>query len=298
MTRRRLLLLLPLGALAATVALQALRLDRTRVQLAAARTQNASLQRELSLARRNQHTAERDLGAAETQLAQLAPAAPSPGAPSGLSADPLVASWLGRTRQLRALLERNPSHAIPELQHLTAEDWLRVAREAAFDTDEQRRQALAGLRHAAKLRLVPLLSPAAQQFTLAHLAGVPSTPADLAPYFTTPVASEILARYEIQTETSASSRSRWSLREKVPVDEDYDQRLRIESSGSHGTRSGPLAWHDDYAARLQNAYRTFTAAQPDTRRPPTLAQVVPYIQPPLPPATLEKLLQAERARQP
>jgi hypothetical protein len=179
---------------------------------------------------------------------------------------------------------------------LTDDDWLRIAQTAAFATDEQRRQALAALRTAAKKHFTALLSAALRQFKTAHAQSLPASPLDLAPFLPAPADPTMLGRYAIFHDgATASGRNDWIIRETVALDADYDSRHSVGSSGGYGSSSGFSAWQTDLAPRLQRARQAYTTANQGTQ-PTSIAQVVPFIDPPLPPATLEKLLQAERTR--
>src|SRR5690606_5389988 len=147
--RRRLLLAVPLAICAGAALVETHLVSDRAAQLRALRARHAGLARELADATRQEQLAVRELQHAEQQLAQLAPHRP---ALSGAAAPPAdsAAGWLTRTKQLRALFALHPAHRIPEIQLLDDADWLRVARDASFETDAQRRQAAAALRTAAK----------------------------------------------------------------------------------------------------------------------------------------------------
>ena len=295
MSRGRLLLLaLALAACAGIGAIEARFIVAGRTDLVSATQRVAALERQLAdLRQREEHTT-RDLRLAENQLGRLPAVALTVATPSTVTRDPLVAGWLVRTRQLRDLAAQNPGLAIPELQLLLDEDWLRVARDAAFDTEPERRKALAALRTAAKSRFIARLSTAARAFTQSHLDEIPADIHALAAHLEPPVDPALLRRYAITPADPASGlHARWSVREISAVDEDYDSRFRVDANGSHGSGSGPAAWIDDLRPRLQRAYEAYAAAHTGNK-PAGLAHVVPYINPPLAPATVEKLLQAER----
>jgi hypothetical protein len=186
---------------------------------------------------------------------------------------------------------------IPELELLLDEDWLRIARDAGFETDTQQRRALAALREAAKSRFVARLVPAVKKFTAADFTRTPTDLDEIAPHFDPPVDPAILARYEIKSNPPDSkSRSRWFIRDRVPADEDYDNRIRVESTGSFGTSSGLYAWNEELADQMKRAHQSFAAKKPGVR-PANLAEVIPYAQPPFAPATVERLLRLDRERQ-
>lgn len=267
-----------------------------RSQLEALRQRTTALERQLAELRLQQQSFARDLQLAEQQLSRLPPITVSIASPATEPREPAIAAWIARIKQLRDLAARHPEQMIPEMQLLGDDDWLRLGRTASFNSDDDRRQSLAALRTAAKSHFITRLSAAAQKFTLSDLTRIPKSALELAPHFDPPIDPAILQRYEIKTNPdTASRRPRWFVRETAAVDEDYDSRVRVEANGSHGANSGPLAWHDDYTDRLRRAHEAYHAAHAGAK-PAGLAQLAPYIQPPLPPRAFEKLLQTERQR--
>lgn len=297
MKRRHLLLLvatLTVGLGTALVGHSHLATQREHTQLLA--RQNANAARQLTALRRQRDSTARDLALAEQQLARLPTIALVIDRPPTRAPDSATTAWLARAQQLHSLASENPGHHIPEMKLLTDDDWMRVAQHAAFETDDQRRAALAALRTTAKDKFIARLSAAAQKWTLA--SGVdqrPATMVELTSSFGSTVDPAILPRYEIVAQSNPRSRFSWRAQETAAIDEDYDTRAIVEANGSYGSSGpGPLTWNSDYTARLQGAYRAYASTHLGSP-PPRLAQIIPYIDPPLPPATLEKLLQAERA---
>lgn len=260
-------------------------------QSLAVRTGDLTLQ--LAAAQRQHQSTAHDLQLAETQLAQLATPRP---ATSAETRDAEVQAWLGRVSQLRQLFATTAAATIPECRLLTDEDWLTVARSAAFASDEQRRQALAALRSAAKRRFAGQLGSALRKFQTAHGDTLPGSLLDLAPYLTAPADPSMLDRYAITNNGSPKSiRGGWIIRETTAVDTDYDSRHTVTPGGGYGSSTGPAAWIDDLAPRLRRAQQAYAAANQGAQ-PTRIAQVAPFIDPPLDPAMLEKLLKAERER--
>lgn len=256
----------------------------------------ADLERQIADLRRQRDTTARDLHLAEQQLTQL-PASAATAADR--TRDTAVKAWLGRVKQLRQLSAAHPDRQIPEMGLLTDDDWLQIARQASFDTDDQRRQAFAGLRTAAKRKFVTQLSAALAKFTKAHAGNLPATTLDLAPYLETPAGTAMLQRYGM-TQTgpvTAANRSAWVVRELAPVDEDYDTRHTVNAGGASASSSAPAAWIEDFQPRMSRAFKAYAEAHHGAQ-PSGIAQAAPFIDPPLAPATLEKLLKAERDRKP
>jgi hypothetical protein len=270
---------------------------RQRAELRALRERNAIADRQLAELRQQGERLARDLRAAEDQVGQLPAVSVSLSAAEVARPDSAIAAWVARTRQLRDLLARRPEHAAPELQLLLDEDWLRIARDAEFETDVQQRRALAELRKQAKSRFVSRLVQAVQKFTTADFTRTPTDVNEIAPHFDPPIDAAILARYEIKSNPAdAKSRARWVIRDRLPVDEEYDSRIRVESTGSHGSTGGPFAWNEELGEQIKRAQQKFSAERPGIR-PANIADVIPYVQPPLSPATVERLLRLDRERQ-
>ncbi len=260
--------------------------------------QFADTTQQLAVLRHQRDGTARDLALAEQQLSRLPPIAVAIRGPATGARELGTDTWAARTRQLRALVADNSSQVVPEIQLLTDEDWMRVAQHAAFETDAQRRAALATLRTAAKEKFITRLSAAAQKWTLAEgLDKAPANVAELASRFEPPVDPAILQRYEI-VPARPSSRAGWQVREIAAIDEDYDNRYSVEATGSYGSSGrGPLTWNADYSSRVQRAYRAYATANPGVGAT-GIAQIVPYIDPPLPAPVIDKLLRAERERKP
>lgn len=295
MSRRNKLLLVAFLALGSALAVFETRLVSTqRAEQHAISTRLDEARLALARAQHQRDGLARDLALAEQQLTRASALTVPVHAPT--AADQTVAAWHARAKQLRALAAAQPASLIPELKLLTDEDWLRVAQTAAFATDEQRRQALAALRTAAKRHFAALLSTALREFKAARANALPTSPLDLAPFLSAPADPAMLARYSIFHDgPTATTRDAWIIRETAAVDADSDSRHSVSPGGGYGSSSGLSAWQTDLAPRLQRARQAYTTANQGTQ-PTSIAQVVPFIDPPLPPATLEKLLQAERTR--
>ncbi len=267
-----------------------------KIQLQSLAARIADLSQQLTDVRSEHQSTAHEVQLAETQLTQLT--TPLPATQAG-PRDTEIRAWLARVTQLHKLLAADRSANIPECSLLTVEDWFTVARTAAFETDEQRRKALAALRIAAKRRFANQLSVALRKFMEFHNNALPDALLDLAPYLTKRAQSSIVPRYTITHDGSLRIlRGGWIIREATAVDADYDSRL-IVSPGSTIFSPGPAAWIDDFAPRMRRAKQAYAAANPAALPlNPGLAQLAPFIDPPLAPATLEKLLRAERDRTP
>lgn len=210
--------------------------------------------------------------------------------------------WLERLNSLRSLLAERPDLGIPELRLLTDREWLRIAKDAQFDTEEHTRQSLAALRSAAKEQFIGKLSSALRKYLAATNGELPPTAIALAPYFVNPVDPAIFPRYEMLHTGNVSKmpdRRHAVIREKTPIDEDYDARYGVDGNAIRrgGGTGDARTWVDDpegYDGMIRRARAEFSRANNSAKQPGGLEQLAPYINPPLPPAKLDKLLKIER----
>jgi hypothetical protein len=122
----------------------------------------------------------------------------------------------------------------------------------------------------------------------------PSSILMLAGHFEQPIDGAILERYEVFKDSLASNPGHVELviREKAPIDEDYDSRTEVSSSGWAST-GAPFGWSPDFHTRAARAYRDYTQAHNGTR-PTNIAQALPFFDPPLEPSKVEVVLRFER----
>ena len=268
-----------------------------RGQLAALRQRAAQLAAESATVRRERDADANDLAEAERQLAALPPLRDD-----ALNVSPQrrteIKAWLARVRQLRRLFDERPDQRIPEMQFITDQDWLRVSKNIEFDTDEGRRKALAAARDAAAARFLPQLSSALRKFAKTPLTD-PTSVFALTPFCEPPIDSSLLERYELGKTTETPPR--WQVQTKAPLDPDYDSRhhvnVYVDGRGyGSGSLGAPWAWIPDFREQSSLAYKAYAEANKGTSAP-SLAEALPYFNPPLSPALAEKLLKAERDRQ-
>ena len=221
-------------------------------------------------------------------------------APASLSRDETAElnAWLVRVEQLKQRVAANPAVTIPEIELLTPADWLRVTR-AAQNLDDPRalRKTLAELRGAAKSQLVQPLTRAFRKYLEQNRNELPPTPLALAPYLESPLNPAILSRYEMvrsgnTANLSPSDRNRAAMREKAAIDDEFDVRLQISSSGVQGRPAGITAWIDNYYDRLKQA-RTDYARANSGASSTGITDLAPYMNPPLTTAEIEKLVTRE-----
>lgn len=154
--------------------------------------------------------------------------------------DPFSQSILAlaaKAGELNQQLEQRPDKKIPELQFLAEHDWLGVVRDADLQSDVGIRKALARLRSLAKNSFGTKMGRALDAYVAASQGQLPAEPAQLAPYFETPVDESILQRYEMLQTGKATDvpKETWVISEKRPVDREYDSHLYIGLRGRSGS---------------------------------------------------------------
>lgn len=298
MTRARLMLLV-LVFFAATggATYEAIVIFRQREQLQAAREHVTRSKEEIASRSEDLDALRSELHLAEQQLAKLPPPpAATVDSAATRARQREIADWLERVKQLKRHFEQRPEQRIPEMQLLTDDDWLRAASTAGLETDGQIRKVVAAVRDAAKRKFNPKLAGALKKFMQATNGQLPRTALDLANFFEPPVDLAILQRYEmIPAGQTGGSKAYWVIREISPVDEDFDSRFQVAVNGALMWGAGPTAWTNGFSESHQRARRKYAEANGGVA-PATLAETLPYFNPPLDPALVEKLLKAEQAR--
>jgi RNA polymerase sigma factor (sigma-70 family) len=146
-----------------------------------------------------------------------------------VSDDPFTQSVLALTQragELNGHLQRMPEKKIPELQLLTENDWLSVAKEVSLQSEADVRRALAELRNVAKHKFATYALQAVDKFIAANNGQMPTDVSQLKPYFEVPVEDAMLERYQVlQPGDGRSLQDNWVLSERTRVDPDYDRYL-------------------------------------------------------------------------
>ena len=136
------------------------------------------------------------------------------------------------------------------------------------------------------------------KFTKAASNQLPLTTTELAPYIDPPIDAAMLQRYVmLKTGSAAGVGGNWAVQEKTPIDEDYDTRYQFGATGGFSSLSPPIAWIENFQELSQHAYQAYAAANKGAS-PVKTSQLIPYFDPPLPPATVEKLIKAESEGKP
>lgn len=146
-----------------------------------------------------------------------------------VSDDPFTQSVLALTQragELNGHLQRMPEKKIPELQLLTENDWLSVAKDVSLQSEAEIREALSKLRNTAKHKFASYALNAVDKFIAANNGQMPTDVSQLKPFFEVPVDDAMLQRYQVLPPGDGRSlHDNWVMGEKTRVDPDYDPYL-------------------------------------------------------------------------
>ncbi len=239
----------------------------------------------------------REIADAERQLGAL-PAPPTDDPQATPARQKEIAAWLARMKRLRQLFDERPAQRIPEMQFLTDEDWLRSAKTAQLESDDDIRRAMAQVRTAASAHFISAIATAVRNYGATNKTDKPASIAQLAAYFDPPVDPLLLGQYEVVDGIGAGTPNpaSWGVRRQAPIDADYDSRPAVTTTaGRTGSRGswGPLAWDPDLSARYTRALRDYARSN-SSDQPRGIATLLPFFNPPLEPALAERLIRVER----
>ena len=148
----------------------------------------------------------------------------------------MAKSWLQKVNKLKQQLNQKPDKNIPELQYATDKDWFDATRDADLETDDGVRKALSELRSMAKMQFASMMSEALRNYAKNNNGQLPSNVFQLKAYFSSPIDDSILQRYEmLQAGSLSDARGKYLVTEIAPVDQDYDTRYYIGTSGVQGS---------------------------------------------------------------
>lgn len=139
-----------------------------------------------------------------------------------------------RVKQMKQWLERNPNEKIPELQYLTAQEWLRGASYSGdWKTDDDFDRALSQLRRDAKRTFANSIGEALANYIAGNNGQLPGDISQLGSYFNPPVDGTILQRYQLLQTGNLSDipNNEPLIAEKAPVDDQYDTLFKISATG-------------------------------------------------------------------
>lgn len=292
-------LLLAIGAAGGTALYEAHLLATERAAIAAEEKRAAQLQRRLTELRGVSEPRPLQSAAPETGGAGVASDGNAQPTPADLSATPAqradVASWLARIRRLKQSFADQPGQAIPELGVLSDLEWMTLTRDlGSLDSEEELRQARAVLRNAAAGQFIRQLRDALRDFATATNGMLPSDVAQLQPYLKTSIDPAVFARYEMRALGDArTQRGKEAIAQRAPIDEELDVRYATTTDG--GTRSGP--WALDFMRVAQDSATAAYAAANGGARPPSPADLLPYMQNPAARAINEAMIEYRRTHQ-
>ena len=106
-------------------------------------------------------------------------------------------SWLAKVDVLKKWIAQRPEQKIPELQYLQDYDWLDAVKTSNMMGDYAPRNAIGGLREAAKRQFAHELSNALRRFVEEHNGDLPGNLSQLNAYFQKPMNDAILISYEL-----------------------------------------------------------------------------------------------------
>jgi len=190
-----------------------------------------------------------------------------------------AAEWADRVKELKAKLDSKPEAKIPELRLLGDNDWL-MAASGKLESDKDYRQAFSSLRHSAENKLIVKMQPALKKYMAANNNQFPSDILQLQGYFDEPVDVSALQRYTIiPAEQMPSLKMGGSsiITQKSPVDEEYDSRWGLGSSGFGSSGSG--SWNDQDAKAINTlgpVMKAFADAN-GGREPVEPSELAPYL---------------------
>jgi hypothetical protein len=139
-----------------------------------------------------------------------------------------------KVKQLKQWLEQNPNDNVPELQYLTAQEWLRGANYTGeLKTDDDFDRALSQLRRDAKRTFANSIGEAMATYIAGHNGQLPGDISQLEACFNPPIDGTMLQRYQLlQTVNLSDIPSNEPLiAEKAPVDDQYDTLFKISATG-------------------------------------------------------------------
>jgi len=169
--------------------------------------------------------------------------------------------WIAKVNKLKQRLEEMPDKKIPELQFLSADDWLVVGEDYLEDsTGTNIRRVLAELRRRAKLQFANLAGHALNEYIIANGGVLPSDIMQLKPYFTSQISDAMLARYELLHTGNLAVLPTGSalIAEKATVDDREDTLFTIGAYGWTWKGTGLLTTGEGKGAWDTSRIRAFT----------------------------------------
>ncbi len=248
--------------------------------------QRQELQARLAGARDALDRAQRESEAAGRDLAALLHATQEAASSTAASTPPpnsAMIAWEKKMATLRSLLAQHPEWAIPEIELLSPDEFIFFARDAQLDGDDAQRKALRDLRNLAKRKVVPILREALDEYATTHDRKLPTDLAELTHLLKTPLPEAVMKRYALTglAAISDGQKEEYVLYEQTPVDELYDTRHVLGTRMSIQFETNPEVY---VFTRALAAY----AGANSGRKPAQVAELAPYLEVALEPATLSR----------
>ncbi|MGA9780256.1 MAG: sigma-70 family RNA polymerase sigma factor [Limisphaerales bacterium] len=202
------------------------------------------------------------------------------------STEQAARALVDNVNKLKQRLEETPNAKIPELQFVTAQDWLNAAN-GNLDTDIDYRRALASLRSAGEYKFATMLQTALGQYMQANNGQFPTDLSQLQQYFAVPVDNAVLQRWEITPASTVPNVGVGDtiITETTPVDDVFDSRTVVGPSGSGSV--------DFLTTETQNVlipvYKAFVAAN-GGQEPANVSQLLPYATTPEQQTAVQKMM--------
>jgi hypothetical protein len=191
-----------------------------------------------------------------------------------------IAMRIERMRQLRQLFAQRPDQQIPELQLLSDADWLRLAQQTNWATEDETREAMAEVRDVAKSKFTSALARAMAKFTTNNGGLLPTDLAQLAAFYDGTIPPGALARYQLRTSGAVANVpfGLAPIQEAVPIDAEYDSRMTVGARGNSGS-SSPWGMTDVRDDIFQAQRQLPNSSSHETDNDPS--QLLPYLQTPV-----------------
>lgn len=187
--------------------------------------------------------------------------------------------WLGKVDRLKRFCSAHPQWLIPEMQLLTATDWLEATKEAVLDTEADYRKALSELRRMSKYKVTSRIGEAMKRYLAANGGVLPENGQQLVPYVSEPVDAATLGRFTVNPSgkmkglsTIGGGGPQFVLWEATPVDPLWDSAVFLSERGDSGVRT---TQDTDAEKTAETAIKKYTDATGVA--PQNADQLAPYL---------------------
>ncbi|EEF62869.1 RNA polymerase, sigma-24 subunit, ECF subfamily [Pedosphaera parvula Ellin514] len=192
--------------------------------------------------------------------------------------DPFVQralKWKANEARLRQLFDDRPNQRIPEMELLSEDAWLDLARDEDLESESGIRKTLSEVRRYARNIFVNDLSDALEKYAEQNNGSLPTDILQLKTYFKKPVDDALLQPYKLlQTGKVSDMKGQWAITDTV-VDAEYDTPWGI-GPGSFGPMRGSSEAVATLSSKLNSAIKEFSDAN-NGKTPGELEQLIPYV---------------------